>query len=46
MNSKAKKQKIKANKQTNKQKKHNRNFWERHNRELYIMFSTKSKKSD
>ena len=43
MNSKAKKQKIKANKQT---KKHNRNFWERHNRELYMMFSTKSKKSD
>ena len=43
MNSKAKKQKIKTNKQT---KKYNRNFGEKHHREMYLTFSTKSKKSD
>ena len=40
MNSKAKKQ------NKNKQTKHNRNFGEKHNREMYLTFSTKSKKSD
>lgn len=42
MSSKAKKQKIKTNKQT----KYNRNFGEKHHREMYLTFSTKSKKSD
>ena len=43
MNNKAKKQKIKTNKQT---KKYNRNFGEKHHREMYLTFSTKSKKSE